>query len=210
MDYRVVWPRSRDKFVEYLAGLVAGDGQLERKRITITDANREFLEEVSHYIQKYLGITSYIHKRSNVNAYYLRLYSTSFVRTLQQVERQLYEKPTINYIRGFFDAEGGVYVESYGQKKYIVIEITSGDPIVLANIQSALYDRCIYAYTRRVEYVDRRPGRGRRYMIYRLRVKRRSSVARFLVKVGLRHPKHMKSILNFFQGPAPLPVSPQG
>ena len=37
---------NRRKFMEYSVGLISGDGQIEPKRITITDEYREFLNEV--------------------------------------------------------------------------------------------------------------------------------------------------------------------
>ena len=90
----------------------------------------------------------------------------------------------------------------------MVVEITSSDAVLLANMQSALYDRCIYAYTRRSKYLDKRPGRGREYLIYRLRIKRKSNVIRFLVKVGLRHPKHLKNNIKLLLRACPAPCKP--
>ena len=116
MKYKIIWPQGKNRLLQYLAGLVAGDGQLEPKRITITDASREFLETVGYYISKYLEVEPHIHKRSDANAYYLRVYSVYLIRVLEKVLQQLYERPTINYIRGFFDAEGGIYTEKYGKK----------------------------------------------------------------------------------------------
>ena len=35
MKYRAIWPKTKKHLKEYLAGLIAGDGQIEKKRITI-------------------------------------------------------------------------------------------------------------------------------------------------------------------------------
>ncbi len=185
---RELWPQTRKHATEYLAGLIAGDGQIEKKRVTITDSHREFLEAVlEKVLRRQLGLNATIHKRSDANAYYMRIYGKNWVSRIGTVLTMLKSQPTTNFIRGFFDAEGTISIE---QGKYVVIEINQHEAPLIANISLALRDRCIYPYIRYQEYFDRR--RGKTYTRYVLRIKRKSSVYRFLTRIGLRHPKHMK------------------
>ena len=75
VEYKVLWPRNRQKFLEYLVGLVLGDGQIESKRITITDKYQEFLSEVKKRVEQYLSLTQTLRKRGDANAWYMRIYS---------------------------------------------------------------------------------------------------------------------------------------
>ncbi len=186
MDVKIIWPRTRKHVKEYLVGLIIGDGQIEQKRITITDSSDEFLKNVAKIVRKYLGVNVTLHKRGDVNAYYMRIYGKDFVENMKRLIPALKGRPTINFIRGFFDAEGTIYREG----KYIVIEINQHDGPIIANLSIALRDRCIYSYIRYQEYLDKR--RGKIYTRYILRIKRKTSAYRFLTKVGLRHPKHLK------------------
>ncbi len=195
LEYRVLWPKNKQKFLEYLAGLVLGDGQIESKRITITDEYYEFLSEVKRKAEQYLSLKPSLKKRSNVNAWYMRLYSTNLVKTLKPLISKLYERPTLNFIRGFFDAEGTIYNDS----GYWVIEITQKDPIIIANLSNSLRDRCMYGYIKRREYYDKR--RGKSYVKYVFVLKRKSSVYRFLTRVGLRHIKHLSVVHSYRHRP---------
>jgi len=47
-----------------------------------------------------------------------------------------------------------VYI-SYGEKKYVVIGLSSANSTVIANIQAILYDHFIYAYMQAKQYYDR-------------------------------------------------------
>ena len=191
---KIIWPSNIERFNEYMAGLVYGDGQLERERITITDSSEEFFDQLSKYINKFWELQPKIHMRKGYNAYYMRIYNTIKVKEIKQLIDKLVNRPTVNFIRGFFDAEGTIFYYQPWRRKYIVIELSSSNPVVIANIQTALYDRCIYAYTWAKDYFDKRPQKRKTYRIYILRIKRQSSVKRFLEKVGLRHPKHISKL----------------
>ncbi len=190
VEYRILWPKNRQKFLEYLAGLVLGDGQIESKRITVTDEYREFLSEVKKRVEKYLSLTPTLKRRNDANAWYMRVYSVDLVKTLKSLINKLYERPTLNFIRGFFDAEGTIYNDS----GYWVIEISQKDPVIIANLSNGFRDRCMYGYIKRREYYDKR--RGKNYVKYVLVLKRKSTVYRFLTRVGLRHIKHI-SVIEF-------------
>ncbi len=192
MKCRVIWPKTRKHLKEYLAGLIAGDGQIEKKRITITDSSKEFLNDVARRTINVLGIGPKIHQRTNVNAYYMRIYGVKTVEGFRQLITELKSRPTLNFIRGFFDAEGTINVE---QGKYIVIEISQHEGTIIANLAIALRDRCIYSYIRYREYYDPRPKKRKTYTRYVLRIKRMSSVYRFLSRVGVRHPKHVSKLM---------------
>ena len=96
--------------------------------------------------------------------------------------------PTINFIRGFFDAEGCTYIEG----KSMVIEMNQYDKDLIMNLAMTLKRNNIYPYIRYQEYLDKR--RSKIYSRYVLRIKRKSSVYKFLTKIGLHHPKHIKKI----------------
>ena len=134
MDVRIVWPRTTKYVMEYLAGLVTGDGQVETKRITITDSEKEFLEKVAELISRHMGLKAILHKRSDFNAYYMRIYSKELASRIGKIINELKSRPTLNFIRGFFDAEGSVYKEG----KYIVIEIKQHEGPLIANISICL------------------------------------------------------------------------
>ena len=191
MLYNVIWPRTEREFNEYMMGLIYGDGQIETKRLTITDSNVVFLKQVAELIHNYWKLKPKIHKRTDANAYYMRIYSVVKVKEIKDNIHAFVDKPTIDFIRGFFDAEGFVYIEQPWRKKYVVIGLSSTNSTVMANIQAILYDHFIYAYTQAKRYYDRRPRKEKTYKIYMLRIKRQSSVKKFLEEVGLRHPRHI-------------------
>ena len=188
---RILWPLTRKVFEEYLAGLTAGDGQIEEKRITITDSNPVFLQNVARLIQRYLNIEPRMHKRRNVNAYYLRIYSKNLVAIIESLINKLYDEPSVNFIRGYFDAEGSIWID---QNRYIVIEIASANQAIINNIKKSLHNSCIYGYMRTKSYYDKR--RKKTYTIHRLVIKQRNSVGHFLKNVGIRHPKHIMKLIS--------------
>ena len=188
-DVKVIWPITIKYAMEYIAGLVVGDGQIESKRVTITDASIGFLREVDAKVVKKLGLKAYIHKRSDANAYYMRIYGKEFVGILGNSIIKLKKNPTTNFIRGFFDAEGTITIE---QQKYIVIEMSQHGALLVKKISGSLKNKQIYSYMKHQEYMDKR--RGKKYTRYILRIKRQSSVARFLKIIGIRHPKHIVKI----------------
>ncbi len=202
MRYRKIWPKNSRKFDEYMAGLILGDGQIEAKRITITDQYKIFLAELADEIKKHWNVTPSIHSRRRANAYYLRIYNKKLAAKMQQLVENLRNNPTTNFIRGFFDAEGTITSEKYYNKTYIVIEIVSADPLIIANLQSSLYDRCIYGYNKQRTYYDKR--RAKTYTSYRLIIKRQSSVERFLLRIGVRHIKHIVKLTKLSASPSPL------
>ena len=126
----------------------------------------------------------------------MRIYSVNLVRTLKPLINKLYGRPTLNFIRGFYDAEGTIYNDS----GYWVIEISQRDPIIIANLSKGLQDQCIYGFIKRREYHDKR--RDRKYAKYVLVLKRKSTVYRFLTLVGLRHIKHISVV----KSPRPRPL----
>jgi len=69
--------RNERKFNEYMMGLIRGDGQIETKRITITDSDAIFLKQIAELIRNYWKLKPKIHKRTDANAYYMRIYITS-------------------------------------------------------------------------------------------------------------------------------------
>ena len=58
-----VWPRNAKEFESYLLGLILGDGQVEEKRITITDSSRDFLIQIAKQIEQHLKLNPKIRKR---------------------------------------------------------------------------------------------------------------------------------------------------
>ena len=204
--YRVIWPKNKKTFIEYLAGLVYGDGQIEKYRITITDQYKEFLDEVAKRIKDLMEVEPKLHRRKGYDVWYMRIYGKDVVETIRNKISELYGNPTTNFIRGFFDAEGTIYIDN----GYIIIEFDQKDPAILANIANSLYDRCIYTRIRRREYFDKRPNKNKLYVKYELRIKRKTSVYRFLNKIGLRHIKHITIISSFYSHAPSPPVGRQG
>ena len=189
-----VWPRNAKEFESYLLGLILGDGQVEEKRITITDSSRDFLIQIAKQIEQHLKLNPKIRKRKNVNAYTLRIYSKNYVNKVGKLVKNL--TININFIRGFFDAEGTLYY----YRKTPILEISTVNKELLLKISQELFKHEIVSHVKTHNYFHK--YRRKTYTDYVLVIKRKDSVSKFLQTIGLRHPKHLRKIPN--NSPTPL------
>ncbi len=172
----IKWPRNIEEAKHYLAGLIVGDGTIEKYRVEIYDKNEKFLKMVEKavikkYFENYVSRTR-IEYRRNVNNFRLRIYGKQFVETI----KPLCINAIVNndFIRGFFDAEGSIWYNPN-----IIAEITNKNKEILEKIQTVLNKYKINAKIHK----DR--------TTYKLRI---TSMRRFIEVVGLRHPRHILKI----------------
>ncbi len=172
----IKWPKNLEEAKHYLAGLIVGDGTIERYRIDIYDKNEKFLEMVEKaiihkFFKNYVSRTK-IEYRKHVNNYRLRIYSKYFV----EIIKPLCTNIAINYdfIRGFFDAEGSIWYTPN-----IIAEITNKNRKILEEIQALLKKHKINSKIHK----DR--------STYKLRI---TSMRRFIEVIGIRHPRHILKI----------------
>ena len=172
----IIWPESREDKIEYLAGLVYGDGYIERARIEIYDSSIEFLNQVR--VKVLAAITevtsSRIEERKKYNCYRLRAYGKTLASLIRETIQRKRRNVSIPFTQGLFDAEGSIW-----RNPNIVAEITIADKNVLENVQKLLNKHGIRSRIHK----DR--------TTHKLRI---TTMSRFLSLIGLRHPKHISKI----------------
>ncbi len=172
----IKWPKSKEEAKHYLAGLIVGDGTIEKYRIEIYDKNNEFLEMVEKavikkFFEKYITRTK-IEYRKHVNNYRLRIYGKRFVEEIKPLCENIIINP--DFVRGFFDAEGSIWYNPN-----IIAEITNKNKEILEEIQRLLRQ---YKINSKI-HKDR--------TTYKLRI---TSMRKFIEIIGLRHPRHILKI----------------
>ena len=168
--------------LDYLAGLVAGDGCITsdrygRVRIRVFDVSRRFLEDVCVLVETSIGYNCKVHWDGTV--WYLSVYSKELAEKLtprlaNPLNRQ-------EWLRGFVDAEGSIYRwVRKGRKVYYQLSITSTNISYIGNVKKALEDLGVeYRVT-----VTRDMWKPR----YRVLISKVGSIRKFLLEVGFRHP----------------------
>ncbi len=169
-------------YLDYLAGLVAGDGNIVvdkygRSRVRVFDASREFLESVCSAIKAILGYNCRVHWDGTT--WYLSVYSKELV---EELEPRLVNPVDIKeWLKGFVDAEGSIYEWVRKKSKvYYQVSITNTNIKHIENAEKALRDL-------EVEYrinVIKDKWKPR----YKILVNKVKSLKRFLLEVGFRHP----------------------
>jgi len=109
-----------EELEEYIAGYILGDGNLyydkPRKayRIRMYDASREHLMVLARIISKLYGVKLSIHKRKSENLYVASMYSKAICHRMVELLENLRDNPSIQFIKGLFDAEGYCYIRQRG------------------------------------------------------------------------------------------------
>ena len=175
MILRIKWPGDREEALEYMVGLITGDGVIEKYRVEVYDKSEAFLRLVKTVVlEKYLHDTISsirIDYRKRVNGYRLRVYGREFVNKI----KDYYEPPlSINFIRGFFDAEGSIWYNPN-----LIAEITNKNLKLLEKIKQVLQQHGINSKI----HQDR--------STYKVRM---TTMRRFMEIIGLRHPRHIAKI----------------
>jgi hypothetical protein len=112
-------------YVDYLAGLVAGDGNItwSKHRIRVYDQCRVFLEDIRRLLRDKLGVrncTIYWDR----GAWCLSVYDKELVDNLRR--RILHPDNGVDWLKGFVDAEGSIYVWVRKKTKtYYQVSITN-------------------------------------------------------------------------------------
>jgi hypothetical protein len=112
-------------YIDYLAGLVAGDGNItwSRHMVRIYDQCRIFLENICRLLKDKLRIrncTIYWDR----GAWCLSVYDKKLVDNLRR--RILYPDNGVDWLKGFVDAEGSIYVWVRKKRKaYYQVSITN-------------------------------------------------------------------------------------
>ena len=177
-----------NEFIDYLAGLVLGDGDLYYRRskneyrIRISDSSREFLEMISIFVEKLLGINVRIYRHSKYKCFILVIYNKElYHRIVKRIEKNLRE-PTIAFIRGLFDAEGGV---NKSVNKVIRIHFTNKDRRIINIVSKTLEELGVKHYITKA-------GNNK----YKIFICNKRNTLKFLYLVKTLHPKITLKYLN--------------
>jgi len=171
---------SIDELLDYLAGLVVGDGDLyhrKRKgeyRIRISDSSKEFLESVSKLIRKTLSINTKIYKHRKYNCFILTMYSKNLFFELRRRITANIEKPSIAFVRGLLDAEGGVSKSVRGS---IRIHFTNKDVRLINSYVRVLNNLGIKYYVTKT---------GSKYKVF---VQNKENTCKLISMLNPLHPK---------------------
>ena len=115
----------------WLIGLIASDGNVANKfRFSISQSNKEGFKLLK-YIKKLLKYNGKIYLYKKTNSYHLVISSQKIVKALSKFnivpnKSLIYNLPDINkkyfknYLRGYFDGDGCIYIKNLKQTKFIV------------------------------------------------------------------------------------------
>ncbi len=174
--------------INYLAGLVYGDGSLyyyERNQeyfILIYDNDYEFLRRVGEETKKIFNISYTIVKPSKTKNYYkLQFTNAELYRLLEKLIKERPKRLTKSFIRGILDAEGTIYMD---KKERIALEIAMNNKQVIERMQKWLIRIGVRAT------VTRHQGkRGNRKTIYKVRIRGWDNVGKAIELLKPQHPK---------------------
>jgi len=192
-----------EELEEYIAGYVFGDGNLyydksrRAYRIRMYDASREHLIAIARIICKLYGVKISIYKRKSENLYVASMYSRAIHRRIVELLENLRDNPSIQFIRGLFDAEGYCYIRQRGNNFDIEIGIASKDIELLKKVQEILKKHGIGA-----KLVIRELKNPRRFVGY-IRVYGLENTCRLYT---LLNPLHSR----FYKLRGVCPPSPEG
>ena len=126
----------------YLVGALEGDGYIykgKRKGIVavFTQKNREWLENIKKIIEENQG-KAWIFKQRNIN-----VLETKFKPLLEKINiEKLSQKEKLEYVAGFFDAEGGI-PRNPENTPYLYIQFVQKNAETLKRIIKILEDSSI-------------------------------------------------------------------
>ncbi len=178
---------SSNKLIDYLAGLVFGDGTLyydswsRMYYIYIYDKSKEFLEKVAEYITENNDIKIRIRKLKNKNSYELRLSGKKlFTLINNSIEKNL-NTPSPQFIRGLLDAEGSLYYDKH-HKKY-TLEISNTNKELLNKIIHILSQ---YGFK---TYFIRNRRKPPKQDIYKIKIRGDTNIINLLQTFNPLHPR---------------------
>lgn len=174
-------------WLEYLAGLVAGDGTFHYSkgdgsyRVTIADSDRAFLEHIRAKTYESLGYSGYIYKIPGKNAWALRYTRKALYTALLEKIPMLLLSPTLDFAAGIIDAEGSLQKPRRGSLRIVVV-----------NTKVELLEAVRKALEPIVPELKIRPygkPKGKEKQRYRLIIYGKENVQKVLATTPLQHPK---------------------
>ena len=205
-------PRTITTSLAYLVGYHLGDGYLEdidktirRKgrpdyEIGYSDRSREMLRLVLMPIfQRLFGVSLHVSKKKGENMYVARLYSKIvyiFLHAVLGLPKgkksaksissyvQHDEKLLQYFLRGFFDAEGYAYFDTWNRKPRL--GITSSNKALLYEIR-ALLRKCFH-----IPMMG--PYKKYRQDCWELKLFEEGAIREFVTKIGSSHPEKKKKL----------------
>uniref|UniRef100_Q7M536 Hypothetical 19.1K protein (rRNA intron) n=1 Tax=Pyrobaculum organotrophum TaxID=2278 RepID=Q7M536_9CREN len=116
--------------LEYLAGVVKGDGTLYHNKKA-----REYVVEIYDRDVEYVAILVDMlkscglnpHVRSYGNYYRVRVNSREFYESVRGAIERLLVSPTVPFVRGLFDSDGTLYFDRRKRRLYPVVELGNSD-----------------------------------------------------------------------------------
>ena len=179
----------KDRFLNYLAGLIAGDGDLYYRRskgeyrIRVSDSSKEFLTSLSNLINKSLGIRARVYKHHKYNCFILVIYNKKlYYEILRRIESNI-NLPTIEFARGLLDAEGGI--TKSGKKGVVRIHFTNKQYRLVKSFTTVLDKLGIKYYLTRS---------GSKFKVF---IQNKTNVCLTIKTLKPTHPKIIKQALMF-------------
>jgi len=190
--------RSIREVEEYLAGLIIGDGHIDNPdkyghyRLRIFDNAKGFLEKLSSNIfLRHYKLKPSIYWEGS--CWCISIYGKEFIKYIEDLIDKNKNRCSLDFIRGFFDAEGSIYIGVRKKNKaYLNISLTSKNPEILARIKKTLEKHDIKSTIATNVYLDKRTRKI--YSKYRLIIRRKIDVSRFINLIGIRNPKHLRHL----------------
>lgn len=169
-------------------GALEGDGYVYRGKskglvAVFTQKNRAWLENIENMIEQNLG-NAWIFKQRNIS-----ILETKFKPLLQKLDtKKLTLKEKLEYVAGFFDAEGGIpkYPERIpSTTPYMYIQFVQKNPEALWNIRSIL-EKAGIECGKLHEY-------GRKKKCWRFFIKSNSRL-KFMKTIRSKHPEKIRRL----------------
>jgi len=206
-ERRVILPKEFNEDLAYIIGFFQGDGYLKKERlkgfqeysIHFYESDKKVLERINNIMHKYFGICGNIYFQSDNKGSWYKLRFCSkpiylFCKNILNLKAGKKERevgvpriikksqPTIqlSFIRGFFDAEGGV-----GETKknpWLEMGQASKDAPceILTWIRAKLIENKI---------ILSEPRRSRNWEFFRIRTAKRETIKKFFEIISSDHPK---------------------
>ena len=171
---------------EYLAGYIYGDGNLyyDRKKreylIRAYDRVRGQLEIIADIIEYLYRVRVSIGKRKDGDSWELRIRNKRLYIELKNIIDKCRRYPTKDFIAGFYDAGGYLYI----RKSKFEAGITITDLQILIKIRHELDKHNIKSH------IHKRVFKNPQRTVYYLRIYGRRNVSSFLKYIKPKHPKY--------------------
>lgn len=204
-----IWENGFSHLNTYILGLICSDGciyyskQHKKDLLNITLKDYEMIETLNYFmtptkkIYENRGCYSVIYNNSNaIN--FIKDLGISYRKSLSLNFPNIPEEYLWNFIRGYFDGDGCVYISHNNGHDYTFISITSGSLSILNTLRDILLKYDIHA----------RINKDCRKDTYYLRISRQKDVKKFaeyMYKDAKLFLCRKRERFNIFLGPLHLP-----